>query len=326
MRVNQSRVKAWRKCRRAYWHKYGEGLRRKFTKRPFKFGTLIHRMSEFYNAGEPMKRAITELPDAERLLISKHHDEYGHLLDDALDIMRSYKRHWRKSKLKFLQIEGEYAEFKMEADVGSGITAVGTIDFIGKSGNGNKWLGDRKTYRRPWSGDSLWRNVQSSLYHRLWEGSGNKPLNGTLWDFIYSKPPTRPQLKKDGNLSSRQVVTLPETLERVCRENDLDVDDYPDLKQAAVLGRESYFHREYVPREKRVEKDILADFVHSAKEIKKNAGKDKTRTIDYGCDFCEYAPLCRAKLLGLDYKFLKRREYYIDEDQIDKVQEDREED
>lgn len=326
MRINQSRVKAWRKCRRSYWYKYGEGLRRKLTKRPFKFGTLIHRMGEFYNDGLPVSRAIKELPDAERLLIAYHQEEYGHLLEDALDIMRSYERHWKNSKLKFRSYQGSRAEFTIEAELTRTITGVGTIDFLGRTRDARDWLGDRKTYKRPWSGDAMWRNVQSAWYHRLWESNGGKPLDGTLWDFIYSKPPTRPQLKKDGDLSARQVKTLPETLKRVCRENDLDVSDYPDLMEIAKATRSDYFHREYVPRDKAVEKSILADFIHSAREIEKSAGKDKTRTIDYGCDHCEYALLCRAKLLKLDYGFVKRREYVVDETQIDQLEEDKEAD
>lgn len=326
MRINQSRVKTWRKCRRSYSYKYVKGLRRKFTKRPFKFGSLIHKMAEFYNEGQPMVRAIQEMSDEDAFLISQHQEEYGHLLDDALDIMRSYKRYWKTSKLRFMVVDGRSSEFTLEAKLTSTITLVGTIDFVGATGKKDHWLGDRKTYKRPWSADAMWRNVQSSMYHRLWESNGGKPLTGTLWDFIYSKPPTRPKLKKDGDLSSRSVKTLPETLIRVCKEEGLDVEDYPDLMEVAVASRADYFHREYVPREPIAEKAIIADFIHSAREIEKSAGKDRTRTIDYGCDHCEYNALCRAKLLGADEGLVRRKDYYVDETQIDRLEEETEAD
>ena len=44
MKVSQSKIKTWRQCKRAYWFKYVENLRKKTKSRPLEFGTIVHEM------------------------------------------------------------------------------------------------------------------------------------------------------------------------------------------------------------------------------------------------------------------------------------------
>jgi PD-(D/E)XK nuclease superfamily len=317
MRVSQSKIKTWLRCRRASHYKYIEGLRRKTPPRPLKFGSMMHRMMEFEKNGHSFKRAIAELQPDDRYMFEQQVEEYGDLLNDASDIMASYKAYYKRDGIKYAKLQGKRSEFEMEMDLGKGITLVGIIDFIAKTENVGRWLGDHKTYGQALDDEALWKNIQSMAYHRIWEANGNRPLAGTLWDMVWSKAPTMPEFTKSGEISKRQIVTLPETLHRFFALHKIDPKEHSELLDIAYNNRSRYFRRVFMPRMPRVEKTLFYDFKQTAFEIKRRLGKDKRRTIDKHCNWCEYRLLCQAKMLGLDYRFTKRNHYIVDETRTD---------
>jgi hypothetical protein len=68
-----------------------------------------------------------------------------------------------------------------------------------------------------------------------------------------------------------------------------------------------------MPRNKAVERILLRDFTTTAKEIARGHGKRKGRNLDWHCDSCQFNSLCQAKLLGLDYDFIKQTQYKVEE-------------
>lgn len=312
MRVSQSRIKTWRRCRRAYHEKYVVGLRKKVPPRPLKFGTLVHRMGEHHLNGNHFTKAIEELTPQDWALFEDQIEEYGNIVGDAKDIMTEYVRHYSDDGLRYIKLNGRRAEHSLEMDIAPGITGVMILDFVARTGDGYRWLGDHKTFTQEMSDEDMWKNIQSTVYHRAWEAQGKKPLDGTLWDMIHSKVPTVPKLTKSGAISKAAIVTLPVVVKRFLKENGLKAKDHKDLLEVARECKSRYFKRVYMPRNHSVERMIYRDFVETAKQIQKRHGKDKARNIDRHCSWCEFKGLCHARLLGLDYKFVKRTQYYID--------------
>src|SRR6185312_1141629 len=93
--VSNSKVKLWRKCRRAYWYRYVERLRVKRKKRPLMFGSIVHGMIEtFVNADDPFAY-LDEQAKTNMKLFRSEREEYGELIDDVRTIMTEYfDRDW----------------------------------------------------------------------------------------------------------------------------------------------------------------------------------------------------------------------------------------
>lgn len=314
-KVRQSTLKTWRKCRRAAHYKLVEFLRPKLIRRPLKFGTLIHNLTEAGIKGTSVKKYLTTLTP-EEIEGYENREEYGNILEDASDIMIEYRRKWKGDGIVYCKgPTGERAEHKFEMDLCKGIILTGKIDFVAKTEDRRRWMGEHKTFKKEWSEEDRWRNVQSSLYINAWTTLTGKRLDGILWDYIYSKPPTFPQLTKTGKISEKAIVTLPITVNRFLAANEL-TSDSPGADTLIAAGEEGvdrYFQRIFIPRNERVEKMVWKDAIATAKEMRAKLGVSRERTIDYGCNMCEFKKLCNAALTGGDVKFIKRNFYYVDE-------------
>lgn len=313
LKLSQSKIKAWRKCRRSYHYANVEKLSKKKGPRPFKLGTLLHRMQELDICGENYAQAISELSLEQINLFQQEVEEYGDICGDSLDIMAGYKEYYADDGMKPVEFRGRYAEHEMEIKLTPTIRLTGKADLIARTRNKRSWLGDHKTGKKSFSDSQMWRNVQSTVYHRMWEEMGMKPLDGTLWNFIWSKGPSTPKINKNGSISKAAIVTLPVTVRRFLKEHKgVDKDEAKHLLAVAKENQSRYYNRVFTPRNPRVEKMLLADFITTAKEIERGHGKRKGRNLDWHCDSCQFNNLCQAKLLGLDYDFIKRTQYAVD--------------
>jgi hypothetical protein len=313
LKISQSKIKAWRQCRRKYHYSEVENLQRKRVPRPLKFGDLMHRMQDIHVAGEDHRKAIDELSIDEMNLFEQEREEYGNIIQDSLDIMAGYIEYYKNDGIKPIKFRGNYAEHEMEIKLTETIRLTGKIDWIVRTRNKRSWLSDHKTGKKQMSDSQMWRNVQSTVYHRMWEELGEKPLDGTMWDLIWSKPPTAPKLKKDGEVSRAALVTLPVVVRRFLKAHKGVSDE--DAKALLDIARECeprYYSRVFMPRNPQVERMLINDFTVTAREIERGHGKRKGRNLDWHCDSCQFNNLCQAKLLGLDYDFVKRTQYVKD--------------
>lgn len=245
-------------------------------------------------------------------------EEYGNILEDASDIMREYKRRWRGDGIVYLKgPSGARAEHKFSMDLCKGIILNGKIDAIAKTEDRNRWLTEHKTFKKEWSEEDKWRNVQSSLYIPAWIDMTGKRMDGIMWDYIYSKPPSVPKLTKTGKISQAAIVTLPTTVNRFLAKNELSSthEGADFLIAAGEEGVERYFQRTFIPRNERVERMVRADVISTAKEMRAKLGVARERTIDHHCNMCEYKKICNAALTGGDVKFVKKSFYYVDEEE-----------
>jgi hypothetical protein len=134
-------------------------------------------------------------------------------------------------------------------------------------------------------------------------------VSGVLWNYVCSKPPTRPKLNKDGTVSKAAISTLPSVVKLFLKEVVLSEKKHQDMIRAAENNQKNYFQRIFTPINKGLVDFVFAGFLDTAREMMQYHGKKQDMNIDLHCKWCDYEPLCRAKLTGSDVDFIIEREY-----------------
>lgn len=317
-KVSQSKVKTWLSCKKRYHYRYIEKLKRIKKGRPLQFGSIVHDMLEAHANGEDPFKKLEEIELENGKLFRAEIDMYGELVVDIGFIMEDYFSYWGgkdKNSVKPIIINGKGAEheFAVPLDRDPNILITGKIDMVGKSPDKLKWLVEHKSFNRRPSEEFRWVNLQSSVYIRIIEQLGWPQVDGTMWDYIHSKPPELPKELKGGNISQAKIYTLPSAVKQFLSDNKLKAKDYPSLMAHAKENRSQYFYRIRNPLSAKVVDGIYSDFIDAILDMRDNHGKKSMRTIERHCQWCDYEPLCKAELLGHDLKFILKREYVRDE-------------
>lgn len=312
--VSQSKVKTWRKCRQMYHFKYVENLKRKKSKRPFKFGNIVHSMLEAHANGDDPFVELKKINFKDAKLFDAEKEVYGNIVSDIGNIMDEYFDYWADDDLRAIRVNKRSAEHPFEIEIEPGLSFKGKIDEFDQTKNKLKWLTDHKTFTKLPDEETRWINIQSSVYLRANDILGWIPnLAGTCWNYVKSKPPTHPELLKAGRLSEKNIDTLPTVVYEVMRKYKLKPKDYPKLIKMAEDNRSKYFFRIFTPVSKKVVDNIFNGFVDTAREMSKYHGTKTDKNIDLHCKFCDYSQICKAELTGSDVDFVKEREYTIDD-------------
>jgi hypothetical protein len=317
--VNQSRVKAWRQCHRQHWYKFEEMLVRKRKKRPFMFGGIVHEMLEAYANGQDPWKVYNDQVASQRKLFQSEIELYGNIAEDLKYIMEEYFRFWKQHKekrLNYIAIGNQKAEHVFEIELERGLIWKGKADSFAKTPNQLIWLVEHKTFNKEWSEDERWRNLQSLTYRRAAKLMGWPVPDGTLWDYIHSKAPTRPKLLKAGSVSTAAIVTLPAVVEDFRVANKLTRSAVADIMEKAEECRHKYFQRVFTPANEAIEEKVFQDFVETVYEIAEDHDRKKARNIGKHCGWCDYEAICRTDLTDGDIDFVKEREYVIDTETV----------
>lgn len=310
-KVSQSKVNTWRRCRAAYNYKYVDKLRKKRKSRPLQFGSIVHSMLEAYANGDDAFDKLDEINIKDMRLFQVEKEEYGEIIEDIRVIMTEYFLKWPDKSLMYLRQKGKGAEHHFEVEILPGVLLTGKIDGFAKSPNKLRWLVEHKTFTRMPNEDSRWRNLQSSVYIRVSDMLGLPPVDGTLWDYIFSKPPAYPEMLKSGQMSQRGIDSLPTRVLQTLKEHRLKPKDFGTLIESVTANRNKYFQRIFTPDKPGVVDKVWKDLLETAQEMLDLHGKRKARTIDKHCSWCDYEGLCRGELQGSDVDYIKGREYYV---------------
>lgn len=310
-KVSQSKVNTWLRCHLASYYKYVKKLAKKKKARPLVFGTIVHEMVEANaNSDNPFDK-LKEIDKQQGAMFASEREEYGNLIEDVTNIMTDYFDFWPEKSMRFIRHNKKAAEHVFEVDIGDDIVATGKLDAIGVTPNKLRWLVEHKSGRNLPNEDHRWRNLQSNLYIKIMEIIGLKPVDGTCWDYIRSKPPTKPQLKKDGTLSTRKLDTLPSAVKVAFKEHGISLNN-PAAKailEEAIANRRNYFQRIFTPAKPRIMEKVFKEFFEAARDMRDNLGKKTFRHFGRHCEWCEYEGLCRAELTGGDVDFLIAKDY-----------------
>lgn len=311
--VSQSKVKSWRNCRKQFYYKYVELLKKKKVKRPFTFGTIVHSMLEAFAEGDDPFEVLDKIELEKGAYFRREVEMYGNIIEDLRTIMRDYFDFWGEHSLIYIRKNKRSSEHEFRVEIESGLWFTGRIDGAGKARK-MRWVVENKSFTRAPSEDERWRSVQAAVYFRAFEMMGWEQFDGVLWNYICSKPPTIPEMLKSGEWSQKKISTIPTRLREWAKENKVDLKKLPNLMESATENQSNYFFRVYNPVKFRVVDILFNDFLETAREIRDMFGKVQSRNIGRHCSWCDYEPLCRAELTGSDVEFLKSREYIVSED------------
>lgn len=311
--VSQSKIKTWRRCRRAYHYKYIEKLEPRRKARPLVFGSIVHEMIEanagsidWMTVGEKYRKEVKKLFSAER-------DDYLQIIEDAEMLMEEYFEYYKNDKMKFVAIKGKMAEHEFEVQIAKGVNLKGKIDAVMQSKDKRIWLTEHKSHKEIPGEDVRFRDLQTIMYDRVLPELGIKKVDGVLWDYIRSKAPPVPELLKDGSLSKRKIDTFAAVYEATVLRHKLKVKDYQDIIDSLEGNEKNFFKRVYMPINRAMSKELVDEFVQTAREVEEKAGKDKTRNLTRDCSWCSYELLCKTELTGGDAESVRKREYKVEE-------------
>ncbi len=288
------------------------------VKRPFMFGRIVHEMVELYANGDDPFERLYQLELENGNMFSSEREMYGDIINDIRAIMISYFEFYEsKDDIKYIRRKGRNAEHKFELEIADGILMTGKIDAVVDSKNKLRWLAEHKTFSRLPSEDHRWRNLQSGVYIKVIQLMGwfsSRPIEGTLWDYIWSKAPAKPALLKNGTLSRKAIDTVPEMVVQTAKELGLKIRNQTLAMEMAQESQNKYYHRMFNPLKQKVVDTIFSDFIDTAREMSEYHDTRKDMNIERHCEWCDYEPLCRARLQGNDIDMIMEREYDIDAD------------
>jgi hypothetical protein len=313
--ISQSKVKTWRHCHRAYYNKFVLGLRKKITKRPFMFGTIVHNMAEADFERQDPFDVLEQINLENGTMFRKQIEDYGNIIADIRDIMTDYFEYWEGQVKAVKGPDGRRSEHEFRIELDDKLWFTGKVDAVVKA-KGLRWLMEHKTFARMPSEDDRWRSVQAATYLKALEMGGWPTIDGVLWDYVSSKaPPVPTEVLQNGKYSLKKLNSLPARLKRWIKEEKLkkDRDYYKKLLDEAKENRRSYFLRFYQPLRPRVVDDIWEDFVDTAHEIQDFHGKRKDRNIGWACRNCDFQSLCKAQATDADVDFVLKRDYTTEE-------------
>jgi len=323
IKISQSKVNTWRKCQYAHQLQYEENLAKKATPRPLKFGKIIHQMVEADAQGNDPLKVLNKVATDNKQLFLEEREMYGDIVKDIRYIMSAYFDYWKASPLVYLPRGKQFAEHSFEVEIAPGILCKGTIDAIVRSKKMN-WLAEHKSHKNFPNTDHRWRNLQSCVYIRIMEVLGWWKVEGTLWDYIRSKSPTRPLILKSGEMSERSLDSLPQVVIDVCREHRIKPP--ADLVYKQHENMSHWFERIYTPVKKKVVDEVFTDFLNTARQMANTPRprRGRPKSIGRHCDWCQFEDICRAELQGSDAEFVK--EHYYQQSDYDQEEEQADED
>lgn len=311
-KVSHSKVKTWRKCHKCYDYKYNQKLEPRRKARPLVFGSVIHEMIEANANNKKPSSILKKYRSETKNMFSVEVDEYLKVIDDAEALMEHYFKFYEDDGLEFMEINGKLAEHEFEVPLTKDILLKGKIDaFMRDKKKKRIWLTEHKSHKEIPGEDVRWRDIQTATYYEVTPKLGIKQVDGILWDYVRSKPPSIPELLKKGGLSKAKIDTLPSVYLDAIKEHNLNPKDYKEILKSLEGREETYFKRVFMPISSKLTGQLMKETIATAQEMAERGEDDCTRNISRDCSWCSYEKLCRAELFGLDADFIRKKEFTI---------------
>lgn len=305
IQVSNSDIKLWRRCPQAYSYKRVEGIVRKRVSLPLKRGTLIHKLIELYYLGKNWEEYLTTFAKGFYKLTEEEQDYYGDLPADAFRMMEGYVAQYQDLQEEPIAVEMSFYEDPIE--IHPKVALTGKVDLILKNRKG-LWVTEHKTHKVIPDESDRFLDLQTLIYIRLVETRIQEPITGVLWDYIRTKPPTVPQVLKDGTISkAKKIDTDYKTFYKAILDAKQDPADYTE--QLELARKRVFYQRSYMPKSTRLMDALFQDLLRTALEMDKLMYHPYRNIDKFKCKQCEYRLLCEAELMGMDADFIRKHEY-----------------
>lgn len=304
--ITFSRIRSWRRCRRQHFYKFIKRIQRKKPPMPFFKGDAVHELCKAYLTGKAWTKKWKEYAEAFNKLFAEEREMHGDVPGDLKRVMEGYVKRWKDDGLKYISVEKRY-DFDLGPQVAGAVFSF-EPDALVQDEKKRKWLFERKTAKTLPDEDFRLSDIQTILYRWALSRVGI-PIDGVLWDYVRTKPPTIPQQLKNGGLSVAQNIdTDYDTYLGEVKRLKLDPREYKEKLDSLVGAETRFYKRVYMPVSDDVMAKIVKDMIRTAKEIVKRP-KSKVRTLTRDCNQCEFYQLCQAELRDLDTDFILKTQY-----------------
>ncbi len=313
--VSWSRIKTWRRCHKQHDYKYNQKLQRKKKSVPMVrgsiFGEMLDARASASTPGGKVKSPIAVLRKYTKeygKLFLEQREMYGDIPNDIRRLFEGYERKYANDTLQYLSIE----EF-IAIDVGRDIRFIGYTDKRVKDAHGLHFLMDHKTHKIIPNDDQRFSDLQNVFYIYAWnETNKSRPVQGFIWDYIRTKPPTVPETLKNGELTQRaNIDTDYWTYLSEIRRLRLDPAPYAGTLARLKQQTDRTYIRVQLPNpSKKMIQLIVDDLKETAIQIHGGRSNSKDRNMTRMCPSdCDFYQLCSAEVRGLDSKFIAKTEY-----------------
>lgn len=335
---NQSRVKLFLRCPKAYQFRYdyappGRELTPKHSSLPLKRGGWMHELQEAHwlgvaGVGKGWTDAHERLTAGFDRLFDEEKEQYGNLPSETERMFKAYLRRWKHEDSIFRVAKlpnGKPAvEFVIEVPLDKyGLSAPfkGKIDLLVEDLEyGGLWIRDAKWVRSVPGPDERMMSPQNIIYVWGMRKSGYD-VRGFIYDYGRTKPPSVPTLLKRGGVSTAakidtDVATYYAAMVKAHGKKgakELAKTAYREkLKQ--IKAREStWYVRERITVDGPRYLNGFREFIAAAKLIEKRNPKLAVRNYIYNCKWnCDYHEICVAEFQGLDISGMLKNQYTIE--------------
>lgn len=303
LRTSYSRIKSWRRCHNQHYYKYILGIERKQPPLGIFKGKIMHDMLEAHLSGKNYKAVLSKYQKEYNKLFSAEKAELGDIPAEMGRIMANYLKYWKNDGLKYLKVEE-----KFEVKPSKNLIFVFQLDALVQDRKKRNWLFERKTPKKFPEEDVRMADLQTLLY--VWGLEQSKiKVEGILWDYVRSKPPTQPEVLKRGGLSIAQNMdTDYDTYMGAIKKNKLNPKDYREKLKSLEGSEEKFFRRVYMTAPPDLVKILVNDMIKTSEEIQQNP-TCRIRSLSFDCKQCMFHNLCQAELRGLDTDFILKSQY-----------------
>lgn len=301
IRVSNSKVNTFRRCKKKYEYRYVMGLRPKKRERPLELGSWVHKLLETHYDGEDWKATHKLLTKQFYGLFEEEREMLGDVPETARAIMKAYLRRYAEEDKQYRVVDSEMNEF---VTLPNGIQLQIVVDLIVEDRRGRLWPWDHKVRTKFGDGDSMLIDPQLSLYFQGLKMLGYKNIAGVVYNELAAKPPREPNLLASRKrLEKRQDIhTDVYTYMRAIRRHGFDPSDYADiLRRLAVTQRGKFFRRTVLPKDAPQLRTVMGELVMTAGDILRAERRvEFPRTfIPRQCKWdCAYKELCIAQMHG----------------------------
>lgn len=297
--VSFSSDKKLSRCEQMYSYRYDRGLKIRVKAKGLYMGDWMHQLQEAHYRKEDWREKFKAVKKAmwDKLFEEEQemYEEKGFTPQLAYDLQEHWVEHWadEESKWQILHVE---KSFILPTKIG--IPVRWKSDLIVKAGR-DLVLVERKNKEKMPDSEERILAPQVHAYCFLLSKAGIR-ITKILWDYICTKPATKPKILKNGTISKRKIITDQRTYLKAIKEAGI----HP--KGDEVIGLENYLKT--LPETvslKRVSRavnlEVGEQFVRDWLERARRAQSIKRplRTFVRGCKWdCDYFELCQKELLG----------------------------
>jgi len=316
-----SMLQTFRRCPKKADYKYHQRLKPKVVGTPLYRGVWMHSLLEAYHGGQDWLDVHREYVDKYDQLFDEEREDLGDLPRECRRLMKSYIWHYAEA--------GDWevidVEVTIECEFPDGSIFRGKVDAIIRW-NGKLWFVDHKTHKRMPDFTFRLLDTQSALYLKAAELNG-LDVQGFIWNYLITKPPTVPKLVYVGTsrerLSTREITTDYITFRAALKKYGIDPSEHAETLRYLKAMRykpgepqlSPFFYRSILEKSPEVLDRVFAENFHTARRMHAYdfTGDDVERVPSQRCTFdCrEYKDICSIELLGGDTRLLRKQKYRV---------------